>query len=255
MSIEGVHAPTQILWTNTAPAERWHHTKHRPPPQPETHLAQEMSKTDMRINNPQCRHITYCSALTKEPKETGNLQLPRNWTFISLTLPLQTPGAYAQTCFQQQVEAHSIKEKISCASQIKTRMPLFKFPFTLVMVDKSKKQDSSHRYATVPKMSIEQPRFKTATEMKTISICRLSMSSTNTEPVSEKENACGKESLSALCGFSPYVPPCLKHQRSRTHPQVLARMQMLPQVLGQPSICSSAFPNISLSALVFATEQ
>lgn len=111
-----------------------------------------------------------------------------------MTLPLQTPGAYAQTCFQQQVEAHSIKEKISCASQIKTRMLLFKFPFNLLMVDKSKKQDSSHRYATVPKMSIEQQRFKTATEMKTISICRLSMSSTNTEPVSEKENACGKES-------------------------------------------------------------
>lgn len=86
-------------------------------------------------------------------------------------------------------------------------MLLFKFPFNLLMLDKRKKQDSSHRYATVPKMSTEEQRFKTGTKMKTISICRLSMSSTNTEPVSEKENACGKEPLSALCGFTPYLPP------------------------------------------------
>lgn len=125
-----------------------------------------------------------------------------------MILPLQTPGACAQTCFQQQVEAHCIKEKISCASQIKAHMLLFKFPFNLFMPDKRKKQDSSHRYATVPKMSTEQQRFKTGTRMKTISICRLSMSSTNTEPVSEKENACSKEPLSALCGFNPYLPPC-----------------------------------------------
>lgn len=87
-------------------------------------------------------------------------------------------------------------------------MLLFKFPFNLLMLDKRKKQDSSHRYATVPKMRTEQQRFKTGTKMKTISICRLSMSSTNTEPVSEKENACGKEPLSDLCEFNPYLSPC-----------------------------------------------
>lgn len=68
----------QILWTNTAPAERWHYTKHGPPPQPETHQAQKMTQTDMRLNCPQCSQITYCSPLTKEHKEAGNLQLPNN---------------------------------------------------------------------------------------------------------------------------------------------------------------------------------
>lgn len=173
-----------------------------------------------------------------------------------MTLPLQTLGTCAQTCFQQQLEAHSIKEKISCARQIKACMLLFKFSFNLLMLDKRKKQDSSHRYATVPKMSTEEQRFKTGTKMKTISICRLSMSSTNTEPVSEKENACGKEPLSALWVHSS--PPSLlslKPHRSRMHPPVLSRTWMLPQVLGQPRICWSAFPNTSLSALVSATEQ
>lgn len=167
-----------------------------------------MTKTDMRLNCPQCRQITYCSSLAKERKEKGSTALQELNIYLSVTLPLQIPGACAQTCFQQQVEAHCIKEKISCASQIKARMLLFKFPFNLLMLDKRKKQDSSHRYATVPKMRTEQQRFKTGTKMKTISICRLSMSSTNTEPVSEKENACGKEPLSALCGFNPYLPPC-----------------------------------------------
>lgn len=135
-------------------------------------------------------------------------------------------------------------------------MLLFKFPFNLLMLDKRKKQDSSHRYATVPKMSTEEQRFKTGTKMKTISICRLSMSSTNTEPVSEKENVVAKNLFRLYVG-SLLISLPTKPQRSRMHLQVQEEcgMWMLSQVLGQPSVCCSAFPNTSLSALLFATEQ
>lgn len=199
MSIEGVHAQTQIFWTNTEDGTTQSMGYHHMP-----RKWQRPWKTGSTVHSA-ARSPTAHHQQKRISKQGICSFLGMN---IIVTLLLQTPGACAQTCFQQQLEAHSIKEKISCASQIKARMLLFKFPFNLLMPDKSKKQDSSQRYATVPKMSTEQQRFKTGTKTKTVSICRLSMSCTNTEPASEKENACGKESLSALSGFTPHLPPC-----------------------------------------------